>query len=635
MNMNARSLISFTAVCGALILVGGLLSAAEVPLADAIGALKSADEAVRLEAISQIGEHGAEGAQAVEPLVELLKDPSATVRARAALSLGQIGEPAKPAVPALIDLLKDADPTVRRQAIVAVRNIRPGPQVAVPLCVKLLEDSDPGVRNRVLHAIAEAGPEAVPGLIEALKNDNAAYWACLILREIGPAAKDAVPALAEKLKDPRPEIRRQAIVALAAMGDAAVPVIGQIAEQLDDSHASAAATYALGSLGQIPADAEAKVRANAKSDDKLLSSSSLWALARVHPDDKELLRQAVEGLVALLKNENPLIRQAAVHALASLPPAPEITLPIWEKALEGADEATIRQVLGVVAQMGAPAVPRLIEAMKHEKARRGVAYILGQIGPAAAPATAALANLVEDPDEDVAQEALIALAKIGPDAKDAVPVLQKVVQQPDSPNAHGAAYALGKIGPAAATAGPALVKLLDNPDPEVALVGAWALVQVHPGSAEVAAKAVPVLVAGLADPLPQARETAAKALGSLGALAKDAAPALEKATQDEDPGVRDAAAQALPAVREAAPQPQPQPQPQPTQSEAPAIERGATLLVIKEGAELRGGAELIARLDKNTQLKVLDVRGDWIGVQIDLEGKSLTGWVRRSEVRPR
>ena len=62
-------------------------------------------------------------------------------------------------------------------------------------------------------------------MMAGLKNDKAAYWACLVLREIGPAAKDAVPALVEKLKDPRPEIRREVILTLAAMDDAAMPAV--------------------------------------------------------------------------------------------------------------------------------------------------------------------------------------------------------------------------------------------------------------------------------------------------------------------------------------------------------------------------------------------------------------------------
>ncbi len=155
--------------------------------------------------------------------------------------------------------------------------IRPGPRVMVPLCVKLLEDSDPGVRMRILNAIAEAGPAAVPGLIAALKNEKAAYWACVVLREIGPAAKAAVPALAEKIHDPRPEIRREAILALAAMDAAAAPAVKQIAQTLSDKDAQTAATYALGRIGQIPPGAEATIRQNADSSDKVLSTTSLWA----------------------------------------------------------------------------------------------------------------------------------------------------------------------------------------------------------------------------------------------------------------------------------------------------------------------------------------------------------------------
>ena len=66
-----------------------------------IGNLKSADEAVRLQAIDQLGARGAKAAEAVAPLTELLKDGSAKVRAHAACALGEIGAAAKPAVPAL------------------------------------------------------------------------------------------------------------------------------------------------------------------------------------------------------------------------------------------------------------------------------------------------------------------------------------------------------------------------------------------------------------------------------------------------------------------------------------------------------------------------------------------------------
>ena len=406
------------------------------------------------------------------PLVELLKDGSATVRAHAVCALGQIGAPAKSAVPALAELVKDPDETVRRQVVQAVLHIHPGPQVTIPLCVKLLEDSDPGVQVRILNAISQAGPQAMPGLIVALKNEKAAYWACLVLRDMGPAAKDAVPALTEKLQDPLPEIRREAILALAAIGEAAAPAVPQIAAALGDEHTCAAATYALGRIGQIPADAETIIRRNVKSDDKMLSISSLWAVARVHPEDKRIRRAATARLIERLKDDDPLVRSAAAHALAALPPAPEITGPLWEKAFQGADEKMVRNALDALVTLGPAAVPRLVDALKFPKLRGQVVYILGQMGPGAASATPALAKLLADKDDDDALESAVALAKIGPDAKDAVPALIEAVGRPDSPTFYAMAYALGRIGPGAASAEAALSDLLKGSDRKLALASA-------------------------------------------------------------------------------------------------------------------------------------------------------------------
>ena len=257
--------------------------------------------------------------------MQLLKDDSAKVRAHAAHALGEIGTPAKPAVAALAKLVKDSDQTVRRQAVKAIMRIHPGPKVTVPLAIELLKDPDPAVRMSVLEAISEAGPKAVPALIEALKDDKAAYWACLVLRDIGPAAKDAVPALIEKLQDPQSRNPFGSYPHAGGHGRRGDPGPEKIAAALNDQQTRTAATFALGRIGQISADSEAIIRANVKSDDKMLSTTSLWALARVHPEDKQLRGEATEKLIARLKESDPFVRAAAARALAELPPAPEIT----------------------------------------------------------------------------------------------------------------------------------------------------------------------------------------------------------------------------------------------------------------------------------------------------------------------
>jgi len=555
--MYMRTTLAGIAACGCLWLSFGVAAAADRPSSvldtDWKAQLQSQDEAVRIQTIEELGAVGSKAVAAVEPLTALLGDASATVRAHAAHALGEIGEPAQSALPELAKLTKDSDATARRQAVRAFVRISPSRLAVVRLAARLLEDADPGVRLAILQAIAEAGPQAVPMLIAALKDERTAddYWALLALREIGPAAKEAVPALVEKLKgDQRPEVRREVLLTLAAVGDAAAPGPDAFVAALKDEATAAAATYALGRLGRLTPDAEALVRANVKSNDKFLSDVSLWALARVHADDKELRRAAAEQLIGRLKDGDPLVRVGAARALASLPPAPDITLPIWEKAMAGADEATIRHALDALASLGAPAVPQLAAVLKQGKARAEVAYILGRIGPDAAPATEALAELLADKDEKTVHEAALALANIGPKAKAAVPALVKAIESGVCPNTPALAYALGRIGPDAVAAVPALEKLLASSEDNVALAGAWALVQIQPSLPELAAKTVPALTAGLSHGLPLVRRGAAEALGRLGPAAKDAAPALKKIVGDEDeePSVREAAATALHSI---------------------------------------------------------------------------------------
>ncbi len=509
-----------------------------------VAAANSTDETTRLDAIHSLGDHGPE---AVPALVALLKADSPTVRAYSAQSLGKIGPGAKSAAEPLIDLLADPEPAVRRYAIQAIGAIRPGPKVTVPLFAKLMQDSDAGVQLRVMQTVADAKGAAVPGLIEALHNKAAAYWACVIIRDIGPDAIGTAPALIESLKDPNPEIRREATLALAAIH--ATDAVDAIAPLLKDEHASEAATYALAMLGKMPPDAEKIVRANVKSKDEMLSAVSMWALARIHPDDQKLKQAVLSHLVPLLKSKDEFARLAAARGLASLPASPEIALPIFEKALAGADEQTTHYMLDALATIGPPAVPNLIGALAHPQLRAPVASILGRMGPAAAPATEALAKLLTDPDANVRIEAAHALAGIGPGAKAAVPALIESLKETEGAPRAAAMLALGKIGPPARAADTALVAILRKSDGSLSLLSAWALIQIN-GATPTAAKVVmPELLKGLSSPTPQGRQMAAESLGQFGPLAKNAAPQLDKTAKDADPHVREAATKALAAIQ--------------------------------------------------------------------------------------
>lgn len=526
----------------------GTIAAAERSVSELIQAAKAGSEADRVAAIDELAAKEDKAAPAVNELMALLSDPSAAVRAHAAHALGEIGAAAKPAAAALAGMVKDADEHARRQAVKALTLIRPGPQVMIPLFIQLLEDPDPAVRQRLLNSVSEAGAAAVPGLIEALKHEKAAYWSCVILRQMGPEAKAAIPALTAELKNSRIEVRREAALALGAMQADAKSAAPQIAALLQDANAAEAATFVLGQIGEVPAAAEATIRSNAKSDNKMLSTVSLWTLARVHPEDMELAKQAAEQLIGRIQDADPFVRVAAARALGSLQLKPEITFPIFERTLATADEATTRHAMDALAAIGGKAVPRLTEALKHEKLRVQAAYTLGQIGPEAASATDALAKLLENDNSKVASEAAMALAKIGPAAKGSVPALVAALKKPECPSTHAIVYALGTLGAGSADAKAALVKLM-NDDTSVAVLSAWALLQMDKGNANLA---VPALIAGLSDAAAESRQMAAQTLGGVPGLSAAGIAALEKAAQDSDAVVREVAAEALSAQRSGA-----------------------------------------------------------------------------------
>jgi HEAT repeat protein len=587
--------------------------------------------------LTPVGLQAAEAS--VAELTAALKSPDAMARAHAAHALAQMGPAAQSAVPDLAALVKDPDAKVRRQVIKALVAIRPGMEVSRKIFASLMGDEDPGVRLRAMSAIADAGPVAVPVLVEALKNDKVAYWACLVLRDIGPDAKDAVPALTEALGSKQPQVPREALLALAAIGQPAASAVPRIAAMIDDGLHRTAATYALGAIGKIPADIEAKVRANAKSADKLLSTASLWTLARLHPEDKEIRREVTERLVERLKAQDPNVRAWAAQGLVALPPAPEITAPIFEKAFQDADETTLRSALDAMAGVGARAVPRLINVLrnaKYARFRADVAYTLGQIGPAAAPATEDLAKLLGDADPKVSSEAALALAKIGAPASAAVPALIKAVEkaiagagenpleQQEDTTGSAAAYALGRIGPPAAGAAVDLLKATASRDASLSLISAWALAQIEPGSAKSAAKTLPILIAGLAHSVPKYRQAAAESLGNLGPLAKDALAELQKtAKEDPDPAVRQTAVQALEKIGQAAVK---------SEAGAKSISQGSIVVTLQEGVLLQLGSQSVAHLPKGAQLKVLTLKGDWVGVRAEIGGQPQSGWVQKSQV---
>jgi HEAT repeat protein len=79
-----------------------------------------------------------------------------------------------------------------------------------------------------------------------------------------------VPALTGLLGDKNPQVRREAILALAEIGEASAPAVPQLVKALADEVDRTPATFALGRIGKPAGDADAAIRANLKDNVKLV-----------------------------------------------------------------------------------------------------------------------------------------------------------------------------------------------------------------------------------------------------------------------------------------------------------------------------------------------------------------------------
>ena len=244
-----------------------------------IVALKNSDRRVRRKASCVIDNIGYElkeigDFQAVEPLIEALKDPTSTVRSHSVTALGKIGGPQ--ALPAVISALKTEavrsaldigvcyraiealhrlgetaaerlthalkhpDKAIRRKAATLLG--KTGEAGAVELLTMALKDKHPRVRSRAAHALGRIGnPAAVKPLTVALK-DTAPSVRINVLHALAKFGGSTAAALILALADPVASVRRHAIAALEKTGSKrAIPLLGKmVTEEPEDSVREAA-----------------------------------------------------------------------------------------------------------------------------------------------------------------------------------------------------------------------------------------------------------------------------------------------------------------------------------------------------------------------------------------------------------
>lgn len=362
-------------------------------------------------------------AQALEPLLKALADPSPEVRAAACFALGQLGDPH--AIPALTDALKDERFAVRQEAAVALGTL--GDVRAVEPLITLLEQNDsrqslaPDVYLRALAKTRD--PRAIEALVDFLVDSDANLRRLAAEGLADGGDMRAARPLLIALHDNNPAVRDVALAALHQLGQAEVAPLLAALEDMEP----VVRLGALDVLRQIdlqaappellPALIAALEDANQDVQHALIDLLALFDAAAVDPLldalqssspnrragaarvlGKRRESRAVPALIDTLeKDAASAVRQAAVRALGAIKDmeSAQLLAAMLENTL--ADKK--RDIVEALGDIGHPfGIAPLIQALYdgdyyvQEKASTA----LGKIGAAALPA---LAEKMHDEDE--------------------------------------------------------------------------------------------------------------------------------------------------------------------------------------------------------------------------------------------
>jgi outer membrane protein assembly factor BamB/HEAT repeat protein len=238
-----------------------------------------------------------------------------------------------------------------------------------------------------------------------------------------------------------------------------------------------------------------------------------------------------------LRSTDPKVRAAAEDALADGTRGQALLTRLLAPEYEDLHVATLE----IIRRIGPPAIPMLVDLLRHEwnAIRQNAADALIDLAPDTDASQPALRRALGDEDPVVAGDAARALGALGNRAVPSVAALVETLAHEDPYVRVYAAEALASIGPGAAAATKALAAALSDPEPGVR----WAAGEALAGIGPAALSAVPQLIAALEDEFLYVRIFAAGALGSIGPKAQAAREPLKKAAKD--PALRDEAEWAL------------------------------------------------------------------------------------------
>jgi HEAT repeat protein len=412
-----------------------------------VDSLEDDHTVIRHRAARAIGVLGAAGQEAVPALVVRLSDSSRHVRQQAEEALRQIDPAwqssplAREAIPQLIERLSDEQRAIRQLAAEVLNRLDPDwiknerAQRALPaLIVRLINESQ-HVRQSAREVLERLCPQwpasaeaqqVVPALADRLAhwNDDIRTSAREVLARLDPPwtnapdAQSALWKLVKRLTDFWPSIHRAAADSMVWVGKPAVDVLIDALSSWDPGRQKESAKV-LGRIGPDAARAVPALIAQLTTHTVSVRAAMVEALGMLGP----AASHAIGPVAKLLKDDDATVRDAVKAALPHIDPKwrenRQVQNASWDMVHDlgesGGGATTPDVILEAIRFMGEAAVQGLISGLctsLYTPTRVKAAQLLGELGSKALPALSTLQNRLHDPDPEVRQAAINAIAVI-------------------------------------------------------------------------------------------------------------------------------------------------------------------------------------------------------------------------------
>jgi HEAT repeat protein len=561
---------------------------------EAIGAirdrLKDEHAGVRYAAVFTLWRVSQDAEFVMPELSAMLEDRSGAVRDVTAETFAAIGRPATGLV---LQMLHSDSPVVRSQALLILQRIVcPDTFSEISDAIEnVCHDPNPGVRTAAVIACVQLGFIEIPKLRALLQTDitvpavqtrygrdrNSRDVAVEAIAWLGPEAADLVPDLITLLENiPVWEVKSSGTQAgpqfpgrtfaprvqsilrtFSVMKTVAHPAVPYLLGRLNalDSNNRLAMIGTLIDIGAEPGMFTPQLTALIGKSD---SNEDFWAWCKtatwagtllVRADPAESRRQ-VSLLIPKLADSNKPIDQVALHALLGLDREASQAVPLLISLLSNpgaSSEATM--MLGNLGPAAAPAGPVLIAILEQAQIKGDIQHhittvdALGDIGPAAQSAVPLLLTLLDEPEPKAPPKNVTArgeqptyfenvanvLSALGKIANDSPEVQMAIRGQLTSKSILRRAVAVHALAGSTKDVSQVLlqiVEILKNDTSGFVRAHAALAIAAMSGDRE---QAVASLAEALGDSDADVRKTAAVALGSMGPAVKSTLPALRQA----------------------------------------------------------------------------------------------------------